>query len=60
MSVWVFAIFISAKTYGYLYEFTLQFSFAKTYFIIAALITAGGILLAAFSPKLNRLVEDEK
>lgn len=60
MSVWVFAIFISAKTYGYLYEFTLQFPFAKTYFIIAAVITAGGILLAAFSPKLNRLVEDEK
>lgn len=60
MSVWVFAIFISAKTYGYLYEFTLQFPFAKTYFIIAAIITFGGILLAAFSPKLNRLVEDEK
>lgn len=60
MSVWVFAIFISAKTYGYLYAFTLQFPFAKTYFIIAAIITTGGILLAAFSPKLNRLVEDEK
>ena len=59
MSVWVFAIFISAKTYGYLYEFTLQFPFAKTYFIIAAVVTFGGILLAAFSPKLNRLVEDE-
>lgn len=57
MSVWVFAIFISAKTYGYLYEFTLQFPFAKTYFIIAAIIAAGGILLLAFSPKLNRLVE---
>lgn len=57
MSVWVFAIFISAKTYGYLYEFTLQFPFAKTYFIIAVIIAAGGILLLAFSPKLNRLVE---
>lgn len=60
MSVWVFAIFISAKTYGYLYEFTLQFPFAKTYFIIAAVITFGGILLLTFSSKLNRLVEDEK
>ena len=57
MSVWVFAIFISAKTYGYLYEFTLQFPFAKTYFIIAAIIAAGGILLLTFSSKLNRLVE---
>ena len=58
MSVWVFAIFISAKTYGYLYEFTLQFPFAKTYFIIAAIIAFGGLLLAAFSSKLNCLVED--
>ncbi|MDY6045091.1 MAG: peptide MFS transporter [Peptoniphilus sp.] len=59
MSVWIFAVFISAKTYGYLYEFTLQFPFAQTYFVIAAIAIVGGIILYAVSPRLNSLVIDE-
>lgn len=60
MSVWIVAIFISAKLYGYLYEFTLQFPFAPTYFVIAGIAIVGGIILYMLSPKLNSLViEDE-
>ena len=59
MSVWTLAIFVSAKTYGYLYEFTLQFDFAKTYFIIAGISIACGIILFALSPKLNGLVAED-
>lgn len=61
MSVWTLAVFASAKTYGYLYEFTLKFPFAKTYFVIAAIAIVCGIILFAVSPKLNNLVvEDEE
>lgn len=60
MSVWILAIFFSAKTYGYLYEFTLKFPFAPTYFIIAAIAIAGGLILYALSPKLNSLVIEEE
>lgn len=61
MSVWTLAVFASAKTYGYLYEFTLNFPFAKTYFVIAAIAIVCGLILFAVSPKLNSLVvEDEE
>ncbi|VEJ34715.1 Dipeptide and tripeptide permease A [Aedoeadaptatus ivorii] len=60
MSVWTLAIFISAKTYGYLYEFTLQFPFAPTYFIIAAIAIVGGIILYMLSGRLNKLVKEDE
>ena len=61
MSVWTLAVFASAKTYGCLYEFTLNFPFAKTYFVIAAIAIVCGLILFAVSPKLNSLVvEDEE
>ncbi|MFI3170924.1 MAG: peptide MFS transporter [Eubacteriales bacterium] len=58
MSVWVFAVFISAKTYGYLYEFTLKFEFAHAYLVVAAIAIAAGIVLWSLDKKLNALVED--
>ncbi|MDY3118934.1 MAG: peptide MFS transporter [Peptoniphilus sp.] len=59
MSVWTLAVFASAKTYGYLYEFTLNFPFAKTYFVIAAIAIVCGIVLFVLSPKLNGLVVED-
>ncbi|CAC9935955.1 transporter, major facilitator family protein [Aedoeadaptatus nemausensis] len=60
MSVWTLAVFASAKTYGYLYEFTLKFPFAKTYFVIAAIAIVCGLILFAVSPKLNNLVVEHE
>ncbi|APH14199.1 peptide MFS transporter [Clostridium sporogenes] len=60
MSVWVLASFVAGQSYGYVYEFTLKFKFAPTYFVIAAIAIVCGIILWALDGKLNSLVVDEK
>lgn len=60
MSVWTLAVFFSAKSYGWLYEFTLKFKFATTYFVIAAIAIVSGIILWSLDRKLNSLVEKEE
>ncbi|HID0765754.1 TPA: MFS transporter, partial [Clostridium botulinum] len=60
MSVWVLSTFFSGLAYGYVYEFTLKFKFAPTYFVIAAIAIVCGIILWALDGKLNSLVVDEK
>lgn len=59
MSVWVLAVFFAGYSYGFLYEFTLQFPFAPTYFVIAGIAILSGLLLWAVSGKLNGLVIDD-
>jgi len=61
MAVWTLAIFFAGKSYGYLYELTLKFPFAPTYFVIAAIAIGSGIILWAMDKNLNRLViKDEE
>ncbi|KOR26132.1 peptide MFS transporter [Clostridium sp. L74] len=60
MSVWVLAVFFAAKSFGYVYEFTLKFEFAPTYFVIAGIAAAAGILLWSLDGKLNSLVVEEE
>ncbi|APR01825.1 peptide MFS transporter [Clostridium botulinum] len=60
MSVWVLASFFAGKSYGWVYEFTLKFKFAPTYFVIAAIAIVCGIILWALDGKLNSLVIDEE
>lgn len=59
MSIWILAIFFAGKSYGWIYEFTLNFDFAKVQFTIAAIAILSGIILWALDGKLNALVEDE-
>ncbi len=60
MSVWVLATFFAGKSFGYVYEFTLKFKFAPTYFVIAAIAIVCGIILWALDGRLNSLVIDEE
>ena len=60
MSIWVLAVFFAGKSYGYLYEYTLKFDFAKAYLTIAAIAIVSGIILWSLDKKLNALVEDEE
>ncbi len=60
MSVWVFASFIAGQSYGYVYEFTLKFKFAPTYFVIAGIAAGAGIILWLLDGKLNSLVVEEE
>ncbi|GAA0742516.1 peptide MFS transporter [Clostridium oceanicum] len=60
MSVWVLAVFIAAKSYGYIYEFTLKFKFSSAYFTIAAIAIVCGLILWALDGKLNSLVVEEE
>lgn len=60
MSVWVLAVFFAGKSYGWVYEFTLKFEFAKVQFVIAAIAIAAGLILWAMDGRLNRLVIDEE
>lgn len=60
MSVWVLAIFVAGKSYGWLYEFTLNFEFAPTYFVIAAIAIGAGIILWLMDKPLNGLVKEEE
>lgn len=59
MAVWVLSIFFAGKSYGYIFEFSLQFPFAPTYFTIAAITIICGLILWAINGKLNNLVIDE-
>jgi len=59
MSVWVLAVFFAGKSYGWVYEFTLKFDFAKVQFVIAAIAIAAGLILWAMDEKLNSLVIDD-
>lgn len=58
LSVWVFSVFIAAKTYGDLYAFTLNFDFAASCVAIAAVAIVAGIILGLLDKKLSALVED--
>ena len=60
MGVWPFAIFISGKAYGYLYEFLSGYSFAPAYGAVAAIVIVCGVTLWSMDKKLNALVEDDK
>ena len=60
MSVWILAVFFAAKSYGWVYEFTLKFKFAPTYFVIAAIAAGAGIILWLLDGKLNSLVVEEE
>ncbi|MBD5642608.1 peptide MFS transporter [Clostridium botulinum] len=60
MSVWVLASFVAGKSFGWVYQFTLKFKFAPTYFVIAAIAAVCGIILWALDGKLNSLVIDEE
>lgn len=60
MAVWTLAIFFAGKSYGYLYELTLKFPFAPTYFVIAAIAIGAGIILWAMDKNLNSLVIQDK
>jgi len=60
MAVWTLAIFFAGKSYGYLYELTLKFPFAPTYFVIAAISIGAGIILWAMDRTLNSLVIDKE
>ncbi|RUT61828.1 MFS transporter [Clostridium botulinum] len=60
MSVWVLAVFFAAKSYGWVYEFTLKFKFAPTYFVIAAIAAGAGVILWLLDGKLNSLVVEEE
>lgn len=59
MSVWVLAVFFAGKSYGWLYEFTLKFEFAKAYFTIAAIAIISGVILWALDKTLNGLVVED-
>ncbi|AYD41242.1 MFS transporter [Clostridium fermenticellae] len=60
MSIWTLAVFLAGKSYGWVYEFTLKFKFAPTYFVIAAITIAAGIILWILDKKLNSLVIPDK
>ncbi|KOR26131.1 peptide MFS transporter [Clostridium sp. L74] len=60
MSVWVLASFVAGQSYGYVYQFTLKFKFAPTYFVIAAIAAVCGIILWVLDGRLNSLVIDEE
>lgn len=60
MSVWVLAIFFAGKSYGWLYEFSLQFAFAPTYYTIAAISLVCAVILWVLSPKFDKLVISEE
>lgn len=59
MGVWTFATFVAGKSYGYIYNFTLQFDMMKVYTIIPVILFVAAVLLFVFDKKLNSLVEDE-
>jgi dipeptide/tripeptide permease len=56
MSVWVLAVFVAGKSYGWVYEFTLKFKFSTVYFVVAAIAITAGIILWSLDKKLNSLV----
>lgn len=59
MGVWTFATFIAGKTYGNIYDFTLQFDMIAVYTVIPAILFVAALILFVFDKKLNSLVEDE-
>lgn len=59
MGVWTVATFIAGKSYGWIYNFTLQFNMIKVYIIIPIILFIAAILLFVFDKKLSSLVEGE-
>jgi proton-dependent oligopeptide transporter, POT family len=59
MGVWTFATFLAGKSYGYIYNFTLQFDMIKVYTIIPVIMFVAAVALFIFDKKLSSLVEDE-
>ena len=59
MGVWTVATFIAGKSYGWSYNFTLQFKMIKVYITILIILFIAAILLFVFDKKLSSLVEGE-
>ena len=59
MGVWPFANFIAGKSYGYLYEFLGNYSFAPAYGVVGGIVIFCGIVLWSLDKKFNALVEDD-
>ena len=59
MGVWTVATFIAGKSYGWIYNFTLQFNMIKVYITIPIILFIAAILLFVFDKKLSSLVEGE-
>lgn len=57
MGVWPLARFIAGKTYGYLYEILLKYSFAYAYGIVAIIVILCGIVIWRFDKKMILLDE---
>ena len=58
LGVWPFAVFISGKCYGYLYELLCNYSFAPAYAVVAAVVIVCGAVLWSLDHKFSVLVED--
>ncbi|MDR1018497.1 MAG: peptide MFS transporter [Lachnospiraceae bacterium] len=58
MGVWTFATFISAKTYGYIYDFILKHNFARSMMVIAIISFVCAIILFVVNKPLSGLVEE--
>jgi len=59
MAVWTLAVFAAGKSYGWIYEFTLNFEFVYVYSTIAAIAIVSGIILWAMDGRLKKLVVDD-
>lgn len=57
LAVWNIAIFIASKSYGYLYEFTLNFDFGLVCIVMAAIVIISAFIIWALNDKLIQLVE---
>lgn len=58
LGIWPLAVFIAGKSYGYLYEFLSEYSFAPAYAAVAVVVIVCGIVLWSLDKKLSKLVED--
>jgi hypothetical protein len=58
MGVWIFATFISGKSYGYLYAFASKFPIIQAYIAIPVILFVFAALLFIFDKKLIKLLED--
>lgn len=60
MGVWTFATFLAGKSYGYIYDFTLQFDMIVVYSVIPVILLVAAVILFVFDKKLQSLVEDQE
>ena len=58
MAVWTLAVFVAGQSYGFIYAYISQLPFAATYFTIAGMLIASGVILLVFDKKLSALVTE--